>query len=138
MELLECLQFFSLLNQAMKIERLNALQDQPYQRTESRQGYANGFKSKTVQTPMGEMIFDIPQVRGDLEFYPSSLEKGLRSERAIKTTLCEMYIQGVSTRKAKAVMEKLCGMSVSSTQVSRATTELDERQNGLMLIWNIS
>ena len=41
-------------------------------------------------------------------------------------TLAEMYVQGVSTRKVKAITEKLCGTSVSSTQVSKATAKLDE------------
>ena len=51
---------------------------------------------------------------------PAALEKGLRSERALNLALAEMYVQGLSTRKAKAVIEQLCGTSVSSTQVSRA------------------
>jgi transposase-like protein len=59
-------------------------------------------------------------------FYPGALEKGLRSERALKLTLAEMYVQGVSTRKVKRVTEQLCGHEVSSTEVSRATAELDQ------------
>jgi putative transposase len=55
------------------------------------------------------------------EFYPSALEKGLRSERALLVTLAEMYIQGVA-----AITEQLCGHQVSSGQVSRATAQLDE------------
>jgi putative transposase len=64
-------------------------------------------------------------VRGDLEFYPSALEKGLRSERALKLAIAEMYLQGVSTRKVTAVLEKMCGLQITSSQVSRATAELD-------------
>jgi putative transposase len=59
-------------------------------------------------------------------FYPSALEKGLRSERALIATLAEMYVQGVSTRKVKAITEELCGVEVSAMQVSRATAQLDE------------
>ena len=73
-----------LVNAAMRHERSAALQAKPYERTDTRKGYANGFKDKTVTTRMGAITFDIPQVRGDLEFYPSALEKGLRSERALK------------------------------------------------------
>ena len=50
-----------LLNEAMKIERADALQADPYERTEGRRGYANGFKPKTVQTRLGKMTLDIPQ-----------------------------------------------------------------------------
>jgi transposase-like protein len=53
------------------------------------------------------------------------LEKGLRSERALTLALAEMYVQGVSTRKVKAITEQLCGVSVSSTQVSNAASLLD-------------
>src|SRR5262249_15115030 len=65
-----------------------------------------------------------PQVR-EGGFYPSALERGLRSERALKVALAEMYVQGVSTRKVAAITEKLCGFSVSSTQVSQAAAQLD-------------
>ena len=54
------------------------------------------------------------------------MEKGLRSERALTITLAEMYVQGVSTRKVKAITEQLCGVEISAMQVSRATAQLDE------------
>lgn len=114
-----------LVNEAMRQERAQALQAQPYERTDARQGHANGFKSKTVTSALGPISFRIPQVRGDLEFYPSALEKGLRSEQALKLALAEMYVQGVSTRKVSAIVEKLCGASVSSTQVSQCAAALD-------------
>ncbi len=117
--------FRILIDHAMKLERAHILQAQPHQRTESRQGYANGFKPKTVSTRLGDICFAIPQVREGIEFYPSALEKGLRSERALKLAIAEMYIQGVSTRKVTAVVEQLCGLQITSTDVSRATAELD-------------
>ena len=75
---------------------------------------------------MGELTLQVPQVRGEVEFYPSALERGVRSERALKCAIAEMYVQGVSTRKITAVMSELCGLEVSSTQVSRATRLLEE------------
>jgi putative transposase len=114
-----------LVNEAMRQERAKALQAQPYERTDSRQGHANGFKPKTVATRVGAIQFQIPQVRGDLDFYPSALEKGIRSEQALKLALAEMYVQGVSTRKVSAIVEQLCGHSVSSTQVSQCAAKLD-------------
>jgi transposase-like protein len=118
--------FRLLLDHAMKLERSKVLQAQPHERTALRQGYANGFKPKTVATRMGDICFAVPQVRGDVTFYPSALEKGLRSERALKLAIAEMYIQGVSTRKVTTVLEALCGLEVTSSQVSRATAELDQ------------
>jgi putative transposase len=109
----------------MQVERQKHLAVEPYERSAERQGRANGYKPKTVKTRLGEITFDIPQVR-EGGFYPHALEKGLRSERALTLTLAEMYVQGVSTRKVAAVVEQLCGISVSSTQVSRAAGLLDE------------
>jgi len=117
--------FRHLVNEAMKAERSYALNAAPYERSEERLGYANGFKPKTVATRLGSLTFAVPQVRGDLDFYPSALEKGLRSERALKLAIAEMYLQGVSTRKVTAVLEKMCGLQITSSQVSRATAELD-------------
>jgi len=113
-----------LINNAMQAERSKYLQAEEYERTEDRTGHANGYKPKTVKTRMGEITFSVPQVR-EGGFYPAALEKGLRSERALVITLAEMYIQGVSTRKVKAITEQLCGVEISAMQVSRAVAQLD-------------
>ena len=114
-----------MLNEAMRIERSQVIEAEPYQRSERRRGYANGFKPKTLDTRLGAITVQVPQTRG-VEFYPSALEKGVRSERALKLAVAEMYVQGVSTRKVTEVMQQLCGLEVSSTQVSRAAQLLDE------------
>lgn len=114
-----------LVNVAMQAERQKHLGVDPYERSPERQGYANGFKPKTLKTRLGEITFDVPQVR-DSSFYPGALEKGLRSERALTLALAEMYVQGVSTRRVKSIVEQLCGTSISSSQVSRAAAQLDE------------
>lgn len=113
-----------LINQAMLIEREQHLGAAPYQRSQTRRGHANGFKDKTVQTRVGQITFAVPQVR-EGGFYPQALEKGMRSERALRLSLAEMYVTGTSTRKVKQITEQLCGMEVSSMQVSRAMQELD-------------
>ena len=114
-----------LLNEAMKLERESALGAALYERNEERKGYANGFKDREYASRLGSLRIQIPQVRG-LSFYPQCLEKGERSERALKIAIAEMYIQGVSTRKVAAITEELCGFEVSSAQVSRCTALLDE------------
>src|SRR3990170_5892447 len=112
------------LNAAMQAERQQYLGVAPYQHSPDRQGHANGYKPKTVRTRMGEITFEVPQVR-EGGFYPQALEKGLRSERALNLALAEMYVQGVSTRKVKAITEQLCGTSVSSAMVSQAAAQMD-------------
>jgi putative transposase len=114
-----------LMNEAMKLERAQVLGAAPYERSDERRGYANGFKPKTVNSRLGRLDLQVPQTR-DVEFYPSTLERGERSERALKLALAEMYVQGVSTRKVQKVTQQLCGLDVSSSQVSRATAMLDE------------
>lgn len=114
-----------LLNEMMKLERSHHLRAGPYQRTEQRQGYANGFKPKRVKTRIGELDLAVPQTRA-ADFYPSCLEKGLKSERALRMALAEAYVQGVSTRKMARLSEELCGIEVSSSEVSRAASALDE------------
>lgn len=114
-----------LFNEAMLIERANYLQLAPYERSETREDYANGFKPKQLKTRIGELSLQVPQVRSS-DFYPSFLEKGIRSERALKLALAEMYVKGVSTRKVNDILQELCGLQISSTDVSRATKLLDE------------
>ena len=120
--------FQIIFNEAMRLERSKHLQALPYERSEDRQGYANGYKLKTVSTRIGKLALSIPQVR-ESDFYPQSLERGLRSERALKLALAEMYVNGVSTRKVAAITQELCGFEVSSSQVSQASKILDENLN---------
>lgn len=113
-----------LINNAMLAERQRFVNATPYERSSERVAHANGFKPKTVLTRQGQITFEVPQVR-EGGFYPQALEKGLRSERALKLALAEMYVQGVSTRKVAAITEQLCGVAVSSSQVSAAAAQLD-------------
>jgi putative transposase len=113
-----------LFNEAMKLERTVFLGAEPFERSPTRRGQANGFKPKTVRTRLGPLELRVPQTR-DTSFYPSALERGQRSERALKLAIAEMYVQGVTTRKVTAVMEELCGCEVTSSQVSRAMQALD-------------
>jgi putative transposase len=113
-----------ILNTAMRAEREQHMNAEPYQRTVEREAHANGCKPKTMRTRVGEITFAVPQVR-EGGFYPQALEKGLRSERSLTLALAEMYVQGVSTRKVKALTEELCGTSVSSAMVSQAAAQMD-------------
>ena len=78
-----------LLNEAMKLQRAEVLGAGPYERSPHRRGHANGFKPKTVNSRLGRLELQVPQTR-DIEFYPSALERGERSERALKLAVAEM------------------------------------------------
>lgn len=115
------------VNFAMERERERHLGAASHERTPVRTGYANGFKPRTMQTRVGELALKVPQVRASAEpFYLSALERGQRSEKALALTMGEMYVQGVSTRKVRKVMEAMCGWEVSAEQVSRGAALMDE------------
>ena len=63
----------------MQVERQQALGAAPYERSEERKGHANGYKDKTLLSRVGKIGLKVPQVRGELAFYPTSIEKGIRS-----------------------------------------------------------
>jgi len=113
---------------AMRIERERFLGAGHYERTASRQGYANGTKPKRIDTPAGTVTVQVPKTAGHdgAAFYPQSLERGRRSVRAVMLAVAEMYIKGVSTREVEAVMREFGIESLSSSQVSRAMKMLDE------------
>ena len=116
-----------LMNTAMLLERIHHIGAAPYERgADERNGYANGFKPRSFQTAVGKINLQVPQVRdSDTIFRTSLLEKGSRSDRSLKAAIATMYVQGVSTRRVTQIMKELCGFDVSSTQVSKLTSELD-------------
>ena len=119
--------FTALFNLALRLERERFLGAGLYERNAERRGYANGYKSKTLDTTAGTVTVDVPKAAGaDEPFYPRSLERGRRSSRAVMLAIAEMYVQGVSTRDAAKVMAEFGLKSLSSTQVSRAAALLDE------------
>ena len=117
-----------LLNKVLLIQQDAHLERQPYERSSGEHGYRNGFKPRTLSTQAGKITLAIPQVRGsELPFKPfiPGFERGCRIDRAFNLAIAEMYLKGVSTRKVKDILEKLCGCQVSATYVSQCTAELD-------------
>lgn len=113
---------------AMQIERERFLGAGRYERTAGRLGYANGYKPKRIDTPTGTVTVQVPKTadHDGQPFYPQSLERGRRSVRAVMLAVAEMYVKGVSTREAEAVMREFGIESLSSSQVSRAAKLLDD------------
>jgi transposase-like protein len=95
-----------------------------YERGAGRTGYRNGTKPRTLTTRVGMLELRVPQDR-DGTFSTELFARYQRSEQALVTTLMEMYLQGVSTRKVTAITEELCGTSVSKSQVSALVGRLD-------------
>jgi putative transposase len=116
-----------LLNQAMTAEASAHVGADRHERTDARRGYRNGFKPRTLNTRVGLLELDVPQVRACEPYHPSMFAKWQRSERALLVACAEMYFQGVSTRNVRAVLEAMCNGDISSMTVSRIAQELDEK-----------
>ena len=114
----------TLLQETMRTEFERALGAAPYERTPERRGYRNGAYPRTLQTRVGSLTLAVPRDRAGL-FRPSLFAKYERSEQALVLAMIEMYFHGVSTRKVSAIVEALCGTSVSASEVSALTRTLD-------------
>ena len=119
-------------NVIMLLERERHLEARPHERTEARQGYANGFKHKRLDTTAGTLHLKVPKTAqrgkfGREAFYPTCIEKGIRCERALMGAVAEMYVRGVSTRRIGGLLKAMGIEGISPSQVSRAARALDEK-----------
>lgn len=97
----------------------------PNERTEGRSGYRSGYYHRGLVTRIGKLELRVPRDRSG-EFSTALFERYARSEKALVAALAEMYVQGVSTRKVKAITEELCGHSFSASAISAINKGLDE------------
>lgn len=116
-----------LLDQAMQAEASEHVGADRHERTDSRTGYRNGVKPRTLNTRVGQLALEVPQVRACEPYHPSMFARWQRSERALLVACAEMYFQGVSTRNVRAVLDAMCDGEISSATVSRVAAELDEK-----------
>src|SRR5690348_15865897 len=103
-----------------------ALQAGKRERKASRLGYRSGYYSRTVETRVGKIALRVTQDRQG-RFRTEVFERYQRSEKALTAAMMQMYLQGVSTRKVKAITEELCGHEFSSASSSRIVAALDEQ-----------
>lgn len=109
----------------MEKERDEYLENKAYQRDPNRNTYRNGYYERDYTTKIGTLTLKVPRTR-DGKFGAGVFEKYQRNEKALLTTMLEMYVQGVSTRKVSKVIENMCGKTYSKSFVSSLTKELDE------------
>jgi putative transposase len=112
------------LQQVMESEMEETLGASKGQRTEGRQGYRSGYYTRSLVTRVGNIELRVPQDRQG-QFRTEIFERYQRSEKALVGALTEMYVQGVSTRKVKAITEELCGHEFSASTISRLNQSLD-------------
>lgn len=114
------------VHEVMAEESAGAVGAGPYERSEERQGYRNGTRSRQWNTRVGTIELAVPRVRGGVGYFPSFLEYRRRSERALMATLVEMVLKGVSHRRAEDVLRVMGVKEISPSQVSRFLGRLDE------------
>jgi len=112
------------LQEVLEGEMTEFLGAAPGERTEGRTGYRAGYYSRNLVTRIGKLELRVPRDRNG-EFSTALFERYARSEKALVSALAEMYVQGVSTRKVKAITEELCGHSFSASSISSINKRLD-------------
>src|SRR5215472_3299085 len=114
----------ALLQAALEAEMSETIGVEKGERTETRLAYRSGYYPRSLVTRVGTLELRVPQDRAG-RFSTELFQRYQRSEKALVGTLAEMYVQGVSTRKVKAVTEELCGHEFSASAVSQINKALD-------------
>lgn len=115
----------SVVQDTIQREFSEFLRAEPYERAPERQGLRNGTRARRLITRVGRLELEVPRDRASL-FQPTVFARYQRHEQALIATLAECYLQGVSTRKVRHVVETLCGETVSASMVSAATRRMDD------------
>jgi transposase-like protein len=113
-----------IINQILEQQRTEQINAELYERTDNRKAYRNGYKTRKLNTRVGNLILNIPQIRNGI-FSTELFDRYQRSEQALLLALMEMVIKGVSTRKIKDITEELCGTEFSASTVSELCKRLD-------------
>jgi len=113
------------LQEVLEQEMTDVIGAEKGERSPGRLGYRSGYYSRSLVTRVGKLELRIPQDRQG-QFSTQIFERYQRSEKALVSALAEMYIQGVSTRKVKAITEELCGYAFSASAISAVNKTLDE------------
>ena len=113
------------INSILKVESANQLNAEPYERNEDRTDSRNGTRARNLNTRIGRLTLNVPRHR-NVPFKTVIFENYSRSEAALVSTMAEMVVNGVSTRKVSKVIETLCGTSFSKSSVSEVCKDLDE------------
>lgn len=114
----------AVLQEVLEAEMTEALGAGKGERTEARLGYRSGYYGRALITRIGKIELRVPQDRQG-RFSTELFERYQRSEKALLSALIEMYVQGVSTRKVKAITEELIGHAFSASAVSSVVKRLD-------------
>ena len=113
----------AVMQEMLELEMTDALGAEKGERTVARLGYCSGYHTRTLVTRVSKLELRVPQDR-DGRFSIELFERYQRSEQALVSALAEMSVQGVSTRKVKAITEELCGHAFSASAISAINKRL--------------
>jgi len=112
------------LQEVLEAEMSEAVGAAKGERSSERLSYRSGYYGRKLVTRVGTVELRVPQDRQG-RFSTEVFERYQRSEKALVGALVEMYVQGVSTRKVKAISEELCGHEFSASTVSELNKKMD-------------
>lgn len=121
----------SVLNQILAAQATEQVKAEPYERTEERQDYRNGYYSRSLITRVGTLTLRVPRLRNG-KFTTDLFNRYQRSEQALLLALMEMVVNGVSTRKIEEITYELCGTEFSKSTISELCKNLDP----IITAWN--
>lgn len=116
----------TVFNQLMEQQRDDYIGVGDYERSKERTSARNGYYERDYTTRVGTLTLKVPRTR-DGQFSTDIFNRYQRHEKALLSTMLEMYVSGVSTRRVSKIVEELCGREVSKSFVSNLTKELDEQ-----------
>ena len=113
-----------IFNQVLIAQSKEQIGADPYERTDERTAYRNGFRDRQLTTRVGHLHLRVPRHRNG-DFSTELFERYQRSEQALVLAMMEMVVNGVSTRKVENITEELCGKKFSKSTVSALCEKLD-------------
>jgi putative transposase len=114
-----------IFNEVLLCQSEEQLRAKPYERTDKRTGYRNGFYVRGLTTRVGTLDLHVPRHRDGEKFSTELFGRYQRSEQALLLAMMEMVVNGVSTRKVENITEELCGKKFSKSTVSALCKKLD-------------
>lgn len=123
--------FESILNQILQAQATEQIKAEPYERTEERQAYRNGYYPRNLVTRVGTLTLRVPRLRNG-KLTTDIFRRYQRSEQALLLALMEMVVNGVSTRKIEEITYELCGTEFSKSTISELCKNLDP----IITTWN--
>lgn len=105
------------LNQLLDAEANELCQAEKYERTEQRKDSRAGYYQRHLETKAGRVKLNMPKLRQN-KFETAIIERYKRRESSVEEALIEMYLAGVSVRRAEDITQALWGTKVSPSTVS--------------------